>query len=233
MTEVVIWTSLDRILWGVVLSLQLICALKYLIVAKENEEFEQKLILISYSIILIGFMLCTIFSLFAESQIPGTFVNHIFYGNYDKVDSTFKMLTRHTFFFFYAGIIFFVYVFERVLKRTRYTLTIFYGIGLALILILPFELLTTGFFTVLFFLYMAILIASIFLLYTKWSSLEFKAVSSLMLLGFSLILMGASISTESAKRMRINPSFLILGPIFWGVGILICLTPTFVNPKVF
>ena len=228
-----IWTTFDRILWGIVISLQVICALKYLTLAKENENFEEKLISLSYSFVFFGIVLNLIFILVGESLIPGTFVNHAFYGNYDRVDSTYKMIIKLANFFGFAGFTLFFYTFERIIKRTKYILTISWVIGLALLLILPYEFLRNNLFISFFSIFLYIFFLSVLLFYTKWSRLEFKAVSSLLLLGSLLIGLGSILISEPIKRQNIGPSLLILTALIYLVGTLMAISPTLIDTKVF
>ncbi len=229
MSLVMVWTPIDRILWGIVILLFFICAIQYLNLGRRREDFNEKLISYSYSSIFFGLVFTVIFLLVSELLIPGTFRDLTFYGDYSKVDSLYKIMVKLMYFSIFGGFILCFYTFERLIKRTKYILTIFHSIILIFILILPLELVIilrliySGPFT--------IILISILLYYTKWSRLEFKAVSSLILLGSMLISYGASLTEEQVKQLNVIP--LIISPVLVILGVFICLIPTIVNPNFF
>jgi hypothetical protein len=67
--------------------------------------------------------------------------------------------------------------------------------------------------------------------YTKWSTLEFKAVSSFILFGSLFVLLGLSFLNHNIKSLNTIP--LVIGPILVILGTSFCLAPTIINPKFF
>jgi hypothetical protein len=192
------------------------------------EDFNEKLILFGYSAILNGMAIAMIFSYLSKFFIPGTYINHTFYGNYDKAYLGFKLLVQWGYFFAFSGFTLFYYAFERMFKRTKYLLTIWNLIALILIVILPYDL-SIYFLKNVYYLPTLLIFFTILLIYTKWSRVELKAASSLILLGSVLI-------TVSSLLLFLELTIvapLIIGPIFWILGTFLCLTPTIVNPEIF
>jgi len=227
MAEVMIFTTIDRILWGVAISLTFICALQYLKQGKKNDSVDDKLISFGYSYLFFGITLSTVFLLLSELQIPGAYTNHTFYGNYNEVSPTYEVLLKCAWVIGISDYIIFFYAFERIVKKTKYLITISNIIFIVLLIILPFNLAVA---MVWLFSYELIFL-TILLLYTKWSRLEHKAVSAFMLLGSVLITIGVGFNSQPSKELNITP--LIIAPIFFILGTTFCLAPTIINPKYF
>jgi len=227
MTEVMIWSPIDRILWGIVLSLSLICGLMYLKQGRKNDDANEKRISFGYSFVFFLATLGLTFSLLSELQIPGTYINQTFYGNYDEASLTYNFLVKYGWIIACSQFILFFYAFERFVKKTKYLITASNLICIILLTILPFNFLL---FTFLVFLYMLIFLI-VLLLYTKWSRLEFKAVSALILLGDILITVGTAFNSPATKAFNVIP--LVIPPIFGIIGFIFCLGPTIINSKYF
>jgi hypothetical protein len=227
MTEVMIWSPIDRILWGIALSLSLICGLMYLIQGKKNEDANEKRISFGYSFVFFIATIGATFLLLSEFQIPGTYINQIFYGNYEETTLTYDFFIKYGWVLSSCQFVLFFYTFERFLKKTKYLITISNLICIILLAIVPFNY---GFFLGLVSIYMFIFLI-VLLLYTKWSRLEFKAVSAFILLGDILITVSSAFNTPVLKAVNIIPT--IIPPIFSIFGFIFCLLPTIVNSKYF
>lgn len=227
MTEVMIWSPIDRILWGIVLSLALTCGLMYLRQGRKNDDANEKIISFGYSYVFFLAAISLTFLLLSELYIPGTYINQVFYGNYDEASLTYDFLIKYGWILSCSQFILFFYAFERSVKKTKYLITTSNLICIAVLTILPFNY---EFFLVWVFIYMLIFFI-ILLLYTKWSRLEFKAVSALILLGDILITVGSSFISSTFKAENVIP--LVIPPLFFILGLSFCLAPTIVNSKYF
>jgi hypothetical protein len=213
MAYVMIWSPLDRFLWGIVCILSLFCALQYLSLAKKREDRNVKLISIGFAGMFIGFTVYSLLILIIESLIPGRFVNGIFYGNYDQAfaNRNYRLIWKLCNFSFYAGLLFFFFAFESVTKRTKYTITGFWCIALFLILVLPFDyvyFLTVNIVNSIAF----ILVLGIMLYYLRSSRRELKALYMFLLMGFLLVVIGVTFVDIATKKLNFAPLFL--GPSF-------------------
>ncbi len=227
MADVMIWSPIDRILWGMAILLSLICAISYLNQGKKNDNLDERLISFGYSFDFFIATISIILLLLSELQIPGEYVNHTFYGNYDEASSLYEILVKYGWILSCSQFILFFYAFERFVKKTYYLITISNLICVVLLLVLPFNL--EGFLVLALF-YMLIFFI-ILLLYTKWSRLELKAVSALILLGAILITVGTGFSLPTSEELNIIP--LIIAPLFSIFGSVFILLPTIINSGYF
>ena len=85
MAEVMIWNPIERLLWGVAITLLFISGLLYFLKGKKREDLNEKLIMYGFTSILIGFAFSALFFYFSELTIPGHFENDIFYGDFNEI----------------------------------------------------------------------------------------------------------------------------------------------------
>jgi len=227
---VMIWSPIDRILWGIALILSFICALKYLNLARIKENQYEKLISFGYSGIFFGLTLCIVFGVVSESLIPGKFINGTFYGNYDAAFKNlyYIIIWKSTVVVFFAGFTFFFYAFEIIIKRTKFLITIFHCLFLTLILLLPLEFAYYIVFSI-YIIFLSISFFGIMLYYTRSSRSEIKAISSFILLGEMLIMVGSFLISDYIKRLNFIP--LVIGPLLWSIGTLFCIAPTMIKSE--
>lgn len=239
MTIVPIWDTLERFLWGIGLTLALMCGLYFIYKARKREVFNEKIIMYGLSSLPLGFALSLIFTYFQVFQVQGSFTNNMFSGDYDFVLPPYEILGRLSYISLGIGGLFYVLAFDIILKRTRYILTIIYAILIALEIFLPFE---GSFFNIDFselarfvfnfpiLLGLLILVPIVLYLYTKWSRLEFKAVSSFLLFGFLFFEVSLFLAKSRHKSLGFYPLFL--APLLLILACCIIILPTIVNPKI-
>ena len=139
MVIVPIWDPSERFFWGIALAIALMCGIYFIYKARKREVFNEKIIMFGLSSLPLGFALSLIFTYFQVFQVQGTFINNIFYGDYDIINSTYEILGRLSYISLGIGGLFYVLAFDIIMKRTRYCLTIFYAIFTAIEIFLPFE----------------------------------------------------------------------------------------------
>ena len=224
-----IWNVYELFLWGFATALLIICSIQYLNKASKTDIVNEKLIALSYSSVWFGIALFVIFILLSDLQIQGTYENQTFYGNYKNVNLIYEILIRIANISVYLSFSFFFYAYDRISKRSKYFFTILNTIAIIIMIILPFTLLIE------FLNYYIIVFAMTFMYilfkYSKWASIELKAVSSFILFGSLLILMGLLLGSYITKSINVIP--LGIAPILLISGTLINLAPTVINPKFF
>ncbi|MFX1493543.1 MAG: hypothetical protein ACFFBZ_04610 [Promethearchaeota archaeon] len=239
MAIVPLWDPLERFFWGIALAIALMCAIYFIYKARKREVFNEKVIMFGLSSLPLGFALSLTFTYFQVFQVQGTFINNIFYGDYDIVKSPYEILGRLSYISLGIGVLFFILAFDIIIKRTRYFLTIIYAILIAIEIILPIEgsLFNTPFSTIARYIFnypiilgLLILVPLVLYLYTKWSHLEFKAVSSFLLFGFLLFVISLNLAKKVHKNLNVYP--LILAPLLLILGSCITILPTIINPKI-
>ena len=239
MVIVPIWDPLERFFWGIALAIALMCGIYFIYKARKREVFNEKIIMFGLSSLPLGFALSLIFTYFQVFQVQGTFIDNIFYGDYNIIKSPYEILGRLSYISLGIGCLFFVLAFEIIIKRTRYFLTIIYVILIAIEIILPIEgsLFNIPFATIARYVFnypiilgLLILVPLVLYLYTKWSHLEFKAVSSFLLFGFLLFVISLNLAKKVHKNLNVYP--LVLGPLLLILGCCITILPTIINPKI-
>ena len=128
----------------------------------------------------------------------------------------------------YSGFILYLYAFERILKQTKYLFTLLDLIVLILMMVLPFDI---AYFIHLYMSYgvLSIILSIILLIYTKWSRLDLKPVSSFIFLGVFIIGYSIVLATIDAKKMNIVP--LIIPPLLCVLGGFVCFIPKIIDSK--
>ncbi|MFX0141849.1 MAG: hypothetical protein ACFFDN_49890, partial [Candidatus Hodarchaeota archaeon] len=185
-----------------------------------------------------GYSIHFTFMLIYKILRPGTFVNGIFYRtilvtlpNYMMITiilTDLMLLLSHILLFF---------IFETILKRTKYILSMSQIIITLLIVILY---ISRFIYSLQLYLIVAILIWDLFFYaryvflsltiyyFAKWSRVEFKAVTSFLYFGYILIDWGQTLSTYNYAEIP-----LYFNPIIVIIGTILFLTPLLINPKFF
>ncbi|MFX1500245.1 MAG: ATP-binding protein [Promethearchaeota archaeon] len=227
MTEVMIFDPMERFLRGLQIAFTLMAIYLYFKKARKREDFNEKIILFGFGSYFIGLIVSNIFYIFTiQYFIPGSYRNHVFYGDFSEVNSLYIFLDMCVRISYALGAFLFIYSFEKTIKRTKYCLSIIQIILLIIIVVSPYDL---AFILLNYVLALisTLIIIIIFYYLTKWSKFEFKAISSLMLLGFALIITGLLLGNPDLKEINVLP--LLLSPLTLILGIFICLTPTSIN----
>ncbi len=239
MTDVPIWDPSERLLWGMALAIAIICGIYFIYKARNREVLNEKIIMYGLSSLPLGFALSLIFTYFQVFQVQGDFNNGTFFGDYENVGSLYEVLGRLSYISLGIGGLFYVLAFDKIIKQTQYSLTIFYAILVTIEIILPLEgsIFNTPFSTIARSVFnfaislgLLILVPIVLYLYTKWSNLEFKAVSSFLLFGFLSFVISLFLAKRIHKDLDAYP--LILAPLLLILGCCITLLPTIINPKI-
>lgn len=228
---VMIWDPLERFLWGISLTIALICGIYFIHIARKREVFNERIIMLGLASLPLGFAFSLFFTYFQVLQVPGVFSNNIFYGVYDD-NLKYQFFGKLSYISLGIGGMFFVLAFDIIIKRTKYLLTIIFIIIIILFIgtfSLNYEL-ARILFNYLLIPGLIIFVPLILYLYTKWSHLEFKAVSSFILFGFILFMISLILTARAHKRLKCYP--LILSPLLFILGCSIIILPIIVKPKI-
>ncbi len=228
MTEVMIWDPIDRLLWGVAISLLFLCSLVYLYRGINREAKNEKGIMYGFAGVLLGLAISRIFFFIADLQLAGTFKQGIFYGELDMSNLNYNFYLKCAYISTISGILFFTYNFERILKRTRFILTIISSTFLILVIISPYNIsnvivnaLLPGF--------SVVLMLAVAYIMTKWSATEFKAIASLLFISFLFFFMGIFLYNPVVKNSNVIP--VSISPIFFIMGASIAASPLIIKPE--
>jgi hypothetical protein len=223
---------------GAAITVLFLCGVYYINRGRKRDIFNERVIMYGLASLLLGSALGQMCIYFVEHNYPGIFENNAFYAVFDITTTNFSPMLE---IFYKLGIIclgigvaFFMLSFEIIFKRTKYLLTIYFSVIMLLDLIFPFPS-TTNFypFSILwvyfYWIPLSYVVVIMFYMYTKWSRLEFKAISSFLTFGFVLIIMGQNLMGLISKSLSVYP--LILGPILMIIGSIFVIIPTIINPK--
>ncbi len=228
MAYVMIWDPYERFLWGVAITIAVICGIQYINRGRDREVLNEKLIMYGIAVSLICLAMVRLFSYFADYELYGVLIGNTYYGDFSNYTPNYEIYARIQLIFFTFGFISIVLTFEIIVKRTKYIITLIYVILFISIIVLPFTLARDIFNFTIYPISITLLLFIVYL-YTKWSRVEFKALSSFLILGIFLIGFGNSLGWRVWKSLNIFP--LMLGPILFILGCLILLAPTWLNPE--
>ena len=226
--NVMIWNPLERILWGCALTIAVMCGIYFIHIARKREIFNERIIMLGLASLPLGFAFSLFFTYIQVLQLPGVFFNNVFSGIYDD-NIVYAFFGKLSYISFGIGGMFFVFTFEIIIKRTKYLLTITFIIIIIIIIIsTPFKS-TRDVFNYLLLLALIFFVPLVLYLYTKWSHLEFKAVSSFILFGFILFMISLILAERAHKKLDYYP--LVLSPLLFILGCCIIILPIIINPK--
>ncbi|MFX0101646.1 MAG: hypothetical protein ACFFCS_18930 [Candidatus Hodarchaeota archaeon] len=200
----------------------------FLIRASGSEISNEKWVLGGYACLFFGLVSTRILFFLADFQVAGEYIGHDFYGDLDVFTTLYQILSRSGYISVAMGFTIFIFMFEKVTKRTKYLLSIMNAIFIVLITIFPFEIarsLNNYFISII----QIILCVIIIHLFTRWSRLELRAVTSIQLLAMTFIVSGSVLDGIDVKKLNIIP--LYMPALFICIGALISLSPSIINPK--
>ena len=234
MEVVPIWDPLERSLRGVAIFLALFSAVYFINKGDKRKIFNEKLIMFSLASLILGFAFSLIFTFFQVLQIPGglsLFDSNTYLAVVPFQENIiYKIYGRLSYISISIGFTFFLFAFDIIVKKTKYLFTITYLILLSIeIIFFANHTLVKAIFNFPIILGMSILVPLVFYLYTRWSRLEFKAISSFLSFGFLMFIISLNLAKSEHKELGVYP--LALSPLLLIFGCLITILPTIVNPK--
>ena len=227
-----IWDPYERLLWGIALTIGVMCGIYFIHIARRREVFKKRIIMLGLASLVLGFTLSLIFTYFKVLQVKGELDYDIliFSGSYNGETFLYKFLGTLSYTSLGIGGMLFVLAFEIIIKRTKYLLTITFIIIIIIEIISFFFDSARDVYNYLIIPGLVIFVPLILFLYTKWSHLEFKAVSSFLLFGFLLFMFSLILAGRAHKKL--DAYALILSPFIFILGCCIIILPIIINPKV-
>jgi len=232
-----IWDPLERFLWGIAITIAIMCGIYFIHIGRKREVFKERIIMLGLASLPIGFALSLLFTFFQVLQVPGDFSNNVFTvcGNYESVVGLdiYDLFGVLSYIFFGLGGLFFVLAHDIIVKRTRFLLTIIATVPI--VLVISFfsigNMETVKYvFNVYLILELVFFVPFILFRYTKWSHFEFKAVSSFFFFGFILFMI--SLNFAKSLHRKLDVYLLFLGPLLLIAGCCIMIIPIIIDPNV-
>ncbi|MFX0046684.1 MAG: sensor histidine kinase [Candidatus Hermodarchaeota archaeon] len=225
---VMIWDPIERILWGCALTIAIMCGIYFIHIARKRDVFNERIIMLGLASLPLAFAFSLIFTSIQVLQIPVVFSDNIYCGVYED-NPGYEFFGKLSYVSFGVGGMFFVLAFEIIIKRTKYLLTTTFIIIIVIVFIPDTYNITRSVFNYLLLPALIFFVPLVLYLYTKWSHLEFKAVSSFLLFGFILFMISLILAERAHKKLDFYP--LILSPLLLILGCGIILLPIVINPK--
>lgn len=227
--EVMIWNPTERLLWGLTVAFLLINAMIYFSRSKEKKVVKERLIFLGFGCLFLFGALSRLAHFYADLAIPGALSTLTFIGDYAQAGITFQWLTRLGLFFYFACFIPFFFAYEFNYKKSKYILTIFETIFSVSFLISPYELIET--IRTFAFMYSGFVAFVVLIIFTKWSQVEFKAISTFLVTAFIMIGEAVALSSVHLKNENIFPLFL--APLIMLIGCFFALIPMVIQADQF
>ena len=236
MAEVLVFTLVDRFLWGVAVCIMMLGSLMYLTRAHKIDNRNEKRMLYAFGLLFIFLSLNTFFLYMCEISIEGSYIGHSFYADMDETmvfGGQYEKNTKFAFFYtlalysWFIGALIFIFLFENIhqrffnaeeIKKPKYFLTI---TSIILIIIAGFNY---DFAALVFVLSVLLIIGIIFWL-SVISSKELQAVSIVIIMGIDLIYLAAQI--HIVNHIVNFPS--VFAPILMIIGIIFIISPFFID----
>ncbi len=229
-----IWDPIERLLWGVAITLLSICGAIFLYRAYKREDKKEKQILYGFTSLILGLTVHRMVLFAADLQHTGSFINFGFYGTIDIFNPEFQVFYNLNIIILAIGLAIFNFNIERSLQRTKYIVTTvnlgLFCVWLVLLVASPFELSYYFGERIIFLGFMFSYVSLIFLL-TKYSSMEFKAVASMIFMGVSSIMYGNILYVPEVKELQLIT--LYAAPLSYILGPILMLSTVLIDPKHF
>jgi hypothetical protein len=204
-----------------------LCGAYFFIRGMKKEGKDEKLLMLGFGSLFIGLGINRLFFFLADFFIEGDYVGHVFYGDYDVVNIGITLSTELGYLSFLISMAFFFITFEYVIKKSKFVLSILNILFIIVFFIVPGAYRRTAIYIFVFF-DVFFLIMFLFWL-SKISSVEFQAVSTLMMIGFILILIGNIADSSMIKGAGYVSSTT---PVYFIIaGTLVTFSPMVINPK--
>lgn len=231
--DVMIWDPSERILWGIGITIAIMCGLYFIHIGRKRKVFKERINMWGLASLPLGFAFSLLFTYFQVLQVHGTydFDTNLFCGDYESHEPLYELFGILSFISFGLGGMFFVLAFDIIVKRTKYILTIISGGFLVIEIIFAFINVDIAreVFNVFLILDLVFFVPFILFIYTKRAHFEFKAVSSFLFFGFILFMISLILAFSAHKKLNTFP--LILGPILLIAGSCIMIIPIIIDPR--
>jgi hypothetical protein len=229
---VVIYTDYDLILYGGGIILLFITTLQYLGMARKKENPNEKLIDRAYGIVFIGLTIQFSLLVLYFLSLEGFTVDHSYWGiiELENISLLSEWLYRGSWIPNYTIMTIFIYAGEKIRnKKLRVVSPILGIVNIFLAIFLPFEIFTTLGTIPLVILFMYF--CHVLFLLMKWAKKELKAATSFIIFGTLLIANPTIFANPNIMMAGVISSILL--PLSLILAVILCMAPTFVNPKFF
>lgn len=201
------------------------CSVNYLYRGYKREHSKEKLLMYGFASFFVGATLQRIFFFISDYHIEGSYLGHSYYGeSLTNLSPTFEILLLYGTISLFSGLALFYFTFEKLVKSTRYFLTFLTLIFIFITIFIDYSL------NYYFFFGSMMITISILIWLSIKSTEEFQTVSALMLIGFGLFWLELVANSRVLRQiLNLSPA---LAPFITIIGLLIVLSPEYINPEI-
>lgn len=230
MAEIIIWDPVERFLKGMAIILLFMSAFLYILRGKKRHNFSEKVLMWGFAFFFMSHAFGIFFQYMREFVVSGIYSNYVFYGDLDNPNLLYKILSKLMYCSDSICFVLFILGFEMSTKRTKYILTIILVFITTFIIILPYNLSRIVHHSI-YLIFKIGLMLIIMYIVTMRSRIEFKAISSYIVLGYLIFLIGDISTSQDVKSLNVFP--LMMSPLLLILGTIIAISPLLINPKYF
>lgn len=216
---------LDRLLWGVTITVLVYCAIHYARQGWQRETREEKVLLYGFAIYFLCFAFVRFFFYLSSYYQIGTYIDHVFYSDTDFSSPIADQIGKLGYIAAIIGNLFFHLAYEYTIKKTKYILTIINVTILIISIFVPFELSQMIIYG--YSILAAVVVILILYSLTRRSGSEFQPVATFILYGFIIATLGHTLDASFIKNLGFIP--LVLPPILYVIGALLYIVPSFID----
>lgn len=229
MAEVMIFDQVNRFIWSSAIFVLIFAGLLFLYRGYKQVKSDERILMFGFAGLFIGIAISQIFFYFSHFLIIGFYSDHVYYGDLSNVIPPYDILTKGGYVSGTFGITIFFLAFERIQNRTKYILTIYTIIVIVIVIIFPFSI--ARLLNYIFVSGSLIILFLILLWLSRKSTKETQIVSIFLMAGFCMMEFGFALDSVGIKSLNIiHPTLPIIISM---IGVLICISPTLINPKYF
>ena len=223
MVQVIVWDPVERLLWGITICILFINVLFYLRQRKKKDDPFIKAIFLGTVFIFLGLAVNRVFFYLSEFYVPGEIENYIFMGDYSQVEFFYELLLRISWISYATGFLFYMYFMENVVIKSKYIFPLLQSLMIIVMIVSDFA--TAKEFNTYAFGFSALISFLIAFRIIQLTSVEYKGLASIHLLGALFGGVGMVISSMDVKVLNTVP--LIIAPIIYMIGIIIYSIPAY------
>jgi hypothetical protein len=225
-------TPYSIFLTGIAIFMLIISGIMYIYNASKREKSKEKSMLVAFGFWFFAYaFFCLFYCFLIQFQLVMVYKDGVFYGTLENPPALFYIFHRLAFVVFMIGCFVLYSTMERLLKKTKYSLSILTCILLIIDLCLPWELhFEYNVYNAIMFIELVIFYFLMILL-AKKSSIEFKTIAIVMIGGMTLLALG--IIFMSVEILSLNLFLTYLGAIAIMAGCFVFISPMIIKPKLF
>ena len=226
MADILIFDTINRIIWIFTIFLLLICGFFFYLRGRRNKTSIDRYLLFGFSSIFLGLTLQRLFFFISDYFATGSYIGGAFYGYYNILDPTYTNLVSIGYLFFFISVTISIVMYESVLKESKYLFSLISLIALMTFLSIPISYkIALRYFLI--FINGALLLI-VFIRILKIPDKKFLSIARLILISLALYVIGSIADSGAIKQLAGTPSIPF---VFFIASAVIGLSASILNPE--